>query len=405
MHSGGKLKSAKLLFSLAERYHVTLLCPLKGNDAGHLNDFCRISPCIAHYHEGVETPRTLLNLAKSYAKGIPINVLRSYSPQLCDQLDDMVDEYDFIFLDHFELFSYIPKRAYDRTIYHAHNAYHQIWRSFSRTKAAVHLRVASWLEYHRVRRYEKRVCNESKLIFAAPDDGKLLSNLGVSPQKIHETYHLGDSWNADLPELDYESTAKKLMYVGFLGWEPNRAGILWFISSVWPTLKRAEPELVLNIIGKGADDTIKQAVTNNPGIILRGFVDDLEPEYQSSRVSIAPLQFGSGMKVKVLDSMARGLPTVTTATGAESIDFEQGKHLFVSSGADDMAHNIISLLNDQSIWSRLNFYSRQLISQRYNWKSMLANMHSTIAQLGLCKPEKPAKDKQRYFFQSVAGRS
>ena len=128
------------------------------------------------------------------------------------------------------------------------------------------MRTAAWMESVRVRRCESRVARNADLVFAAPNDAAELASSGVDARKIRNTIHLGDDRQLDLPELRFSETGKKLMYVGFLGWEPNAQGLLWFIDSVWPRLLSHQPDLAFDIVGKGADKRLRDAVARHPGI-------------------------------------------------------------------------------------------------------------------------------------------
>ena len=381
VQSGGKLKTFKLLESLAERYEVTLVCPLKSEDSENLTAFYRVSPCRAHLHEPVERSRSAKNLLRSYLGGIPLNVYRSFSRVLAARTRRIAGSFDLIFLDHYELHSYIPADYYERVVYHAHNTYHKIWKSYAQTPGKLAMRAVAWLEYLRVKHYEERVCRNSELVFAAPGDIVNLTGSGVGVTKFHPTYHLGDSSQLSLPDLDFQTSEKKLIYIGFLGWEPNVTGLLWFITHVWPWLEASIPDLRFDIVGKGADIRLQEAVKNHSSIRLLGFVEDLESIYVEGRVSIAPLLFGSGMKVKVLDAMSRGMPVVTTSIGAESIDCENGKHLMITDSPKKMGQYVHSLLTDEALWKKLQSNSRSLIREKYTWDGMLADMHLTLEKI------------------------
>ena len=377
-HSGGKLKSLKLLHALAERYEITLACPLKGDDAAHLKAFHAVSPCARHLHASLDVPRSASSLVASYARSWPLNVHRTFHRELASQIDAIAGQFDVILMDHYEVFSYLPDAFEGLTIYHAHNAYHKIWARYASLPGNPAVRAAAWAEARRVRSYEARVARKSDLVFAAPNDAAELMACGVDGSNIRDTYHLGDDRQLDLPDLQFLHTAKKLMYVGSLGWEPNAQGLLWFIREVWPQLLTRHPDLEFDIVGKGASEDLRTAVEHQPGIRLRGFVDDLQVIYRECRVSVAPLQFGSGMKVKVLDAMARGMPTVTTAVGAEGIAAEHGHHLMISRDAVSMAEHVSLLLDDQALWDRLQVKSRDLVRKHYTWQQLFNNMHREI---------------------------
>lgn len=376
--SGGKVKSIKLLQALAERYEVTLACPLKMDDALHLEEFHGVSPCAQHLHEVVNVPRTPANMAVSYLRGIPLNVHRTFSATLRDSIAAIADQHDIVFLDHYEVFPYLPKDYAGLTVYHAHNAYFKMWERYAQLPGNPAMRVAAYLEARRVRSCEAGVAKSADVVFAAPNDALELKAAGVTGAKIHNTFHLGDDQQLALPDLQYQQTRKKLMYVGYLGWEANVQGLLWFIEQVWPLLLVDHPDLRFDIVGKNPDSRLEEAVAAHPGITLRGFVPDLQEVYRDSRVSVAPLLFGSGMKVKVLDALARGMPTVTTSVGAEGIELEPGKQLLVADAPADMAAQIANLLTDPTLWQSLQQHSRELIRERYTWRQLFNQMHRAI---------------------------
>ena len=377
--SGGKVKSLKLLQALAERYDVTLACPLKMDDAKYVEEFHAISPCREHLHEAVHIPRTPVNLVMSHMRGVPLNVYRTHSDKLQADIAMVADQYDVVFLDHYEVYSYLPRQFQGLTVYHAHNAYFKMWERYAQLPGNPVMRLAAHIEARRVRKYEAAVATSTDLTFAAPNDALELGKAGVPTGRLHETFHLGDDQQLELPELRYADTAKKLMYVGFLGWEPNSQGLLWFIEEVWPQLVKRHPDLLFDIVGKNPGQRLQQAVAPHKGMSLKGFVPDLQEIYRDSRVSVAPLLFGSGMKVKVLDAMARGMPTVTTSVGAEGIDLEPGKHLLVADDPATMAASIDSLLTDPQLWQHLQHNSRALINERYTWRQLFTQMHQAMA--------------------------
>jgi glycosyltransferase involved in cell wall biosynthesis len=366
------------LHALAEKYQVTLACPLKMEDAQYVEEFYAISPCAHHLHQEVSIPRTPGNLILSYLRGIPLNVHRTYNEQLQNNIAALASEQDIVFLDHYEVYPYLPTDYTGLRIYHAHNAYFKIWERYAQLPGNPVMRLAAYVESKRVKKYEAKVANNTDLCFAAPNDAQELAKAGVTLDKLHDTFHLGDDQQLELPKLQYANTEKKLMYVGFLGWEPNAQGLLWFIEQVWPQLVGRHPDLRFDIVGKGADQRLQDAVAMWRGISLKGFVPDLQEIYHNSRVSVAPLLFGSGMKVKVLDAMARGMPTVTTSVGAEGIDIKPGTHMLVADEPIEIATQIDRLLSDPELWLRLQTESRALITERYTWRQLFIQMHRTM---------------------------
>jgi len=395
LQSGGKVKTWNMIKAFSEYWDITLVCPLKENDEDFVDAFMANTPVEHLISESVQVPRTAKNLLKSYLQRKPLNVVRTSSAFLQQQVLEIMNDYDLVLVDHFETFQFLPRDFFNKDAdergrdkpkpklaYHAHNAYHQIWQRYGDTTPRFAEKVVCAIEAFRVKRYEKAICEISDLVFAAPNDIDKLKQLGCSERvKFAQTLHLGDDNNLYQPTLDIEQTKHKLCYVGFLGWEPNVQGLLWFLEQVWPSLIEVFPDLCFDIAGKAPDQRLIDAVKPLKGVQLLGFVEELETLYLESRVCICPLFFGSGIKVKVASSLARGLPVVTTYLGAEGLEVMDGEHLMIADTAEDTASSVITLLSNDVLWNRIAQNSRKLMREKYTWSSVFSTMFSALLPL------------------------
>jgi glycosyltransferase involved in cell wall biosynthesis len=379
--SGGKIKSWKLVQHLSRHYRLALACPLKENDQRHLAEFESKAELAEFLHEPLQVPRSARNLAISYLRGVPLNIHRTDSSRLRRAIDRIAADYDLIFCDHYEVFQYVPEDYRGKVILHEHNAYFLMWYRYAERDGNLLLRLASYLEYLRVRRYEVRACARADRVFASPNDIDALVTAGVERGKCGVTYHLGDETHLQCPPLDYADTELSLLYVGTLSWEANIDGLLWFLQQVWPLLRQRQPALRLQIAGGNPDARLQRAVEQDTNLELCGFVDDLEPLFQRNRVFIAPLRFGAGIKVKVLTAMGRGIPTVTTSVGSEGLQAESMRHLAIADDPEPMAEAIDRLLTDQTLWDQLAQGGRQLVLQHYTWEQTLGSMQRELDDL------------------------
>ena len=113
-------------------------------------------------------------------------------------------------------------------------------------------------------------------------------------------------------------------------------------------------------------------------IVLTGFVEDLEPYFQQGRVFITPLRFGSGIKVKVVNALYRGIPCVTTSIGAEGLKVKDGEHVYIKDDAATFAQAIFTLLEDKKQWNYLQENARALARKYYTWDYVLENIRKAI---------------------------
>lgn len=379
--SGGRIKSWKLVEFLSAHYSLGLACALKSDDEIYRSSFEERAHLAEFIGEPVKVPRSMRSLLSSYVQRIPLNVFRTRSDVLQRRIADRAHRYDLIFCDHYEVFQYVPDDYRGLVVLHEHNAYFLMWRRYAKTGANPIIRLASYLEYLRVRRYEMNACARADLIFASPNDIDSLVKTGVDQGKCRVTYHLGDESTLNQPPLNYETTEPVLLYVGTLTWEANIDGLLWFLTNVWPEIKQQHPPVRFRIAGKNPDSRLLQAASGDSSIEFLGFVEDLEPLFQSSRVFVAPLRFGAGIKVKVLSGMGRGIPTVTTPVGVEGLHVEHMRHVAIAGHAPDMIAAINTLLTDRQTWETLACESRSLVESQYTWDRVLGSMQQALQSL------------------------
>lgn len=375
--SGGRMKSWNMLKFLSQHYDVGLACPVKYGTKEVAAMVSQIQ--LRHFlHDAVEIPRSGKTLAQSYWHGIPINVFRSRSVALKKQISAIAHEYDVILLDHYESGQYLPDNYQGQVIFHAHNATYLMWERYAQSDANMLYRIVTWLEGKRVKSAEVQLCQRAHLVFASPNDIDSLVDAGADRNTCRETYHLGDDSQLALPSIAFKDTQKTLLYVGTLNWEANVDGLLWFFEKVWPLVVAQQPDTRMQVVGSKPDPRLTRAAAHDPRIEFTGFVEDLEPLFQVSRLFLAPLRFGSGIKVKVLNAMCRGLPTITTPVGAEGLAAQHMEHLSITDTAEDMARSILHLMENEADWLRLESQSRALVREKYTWKKVLGYMVDQI---------------------------
>lgn len=378
---GGTIKSYRLCEHLAQRHRLSLACFLKQDDANNLRAFRQALPLCSFHHQPLEIPRSLGNLVRSYLHGVPLTIYRNRSPSFRDRVAAMARSAELLFCDHYLMFQYLPAWFSGRVILHTHNAEYLLWKRLAEVERSLPRRLALVLEAERIKRYELAVGRRADRVLAAPNDLEELARLGVPREKLRETLHLGDESLLGHPPVPFEQTELSLLYVGTLSWEPNVDGLLWFIEGAWPELRARHPGLRLHIIGRSPDSRLSAAAARAGGIILHGFVADLGDYYARSRVFVAPLRFGSGMKVKVVSAMGYGIPVVTTSIGVEGLDVANGEQVAWSDQLSAMAALIDRLLVDREAWLRMRDAARALVRSRYTWARVLQDLDAVLEEL------------------------
>jgi glycosyltransferase involved in cell wall biosynthesis len=140
------------------------------------------------------------------------------------------------------------------------------------------------------------------------------------------------------------SAVDHVLLYGALDYLPNVEAIATCLRDVWPRLREAQPALRLVIAGSG---TLPQQLrATDPRIEVRGFVEDVGGLLRGPGVLLVPLRIGGGIRVKILEALACGMPVVSTAVGAENLGLIAGQHYLSAETALEMAEAILRLSRD-----------------------------------------------------------
>ena len=377
-HSGGVIKTNKVAHFLAEKYKLSIACFLKNDDAIYVDEF--LENIDLHYFtsETLDVPRTVKNFILSNLQGIPLNLYRNKSADFQKKINSIIDEYDVVFCDHYVMFQYIPKNYKGKIVLHEHNCEYLIWKRYAEIEKNKIKKMALLNQAWRIKKYEQEICYRADTILAAPNDKDELVKIGANPSKFYETYHLGDDELLSFPDLEFNATEKALLYIGTLSWEANIDGLIWFYNEIWHLVKQQHPNIKLFIVGKNPDARLKEIAAKDSQIILTGFIKDVEPCFQECNVFISPLRFGSGIKVKVINSLYRGIPCVTTSIGTEGLKTQDEYDIFSKDKPVDFANAIHVLLSNEKIWKEISTHARQTANKYYTWQAVLENIIRAI---------------------------
>jgi glycosyltransferase involved in cell wall biosynthesis len=116
-----------------------------------------------------------------------------------------------------------------------------------------------------------------------------------------------------------------LLFVGALGYQPNREGLEWFVTEVLPLVRQGHPEARLRVVGSGPE--LGAGLGRVDGVELVGAVDDIGSELRRAAAAVVPIQWGAGTRIKILEALAHRVPVVSTTLGAEGLALIDGQHI------------------------------------------------------------------------------
>ncbi|HWK56032.1 MAG TPA: glycosyltransferase [Parapedobacter sp.] len=200
----------------------------------------------------------------------------------------------------------------------------------------------------RRKRRELSLIRDADTVVAITDvEADLLAEYGVSNvaviPNIHQSVHVGHT---------VFGGRKGICFIGSYHHLPNVDAAKWLINDIMPLVWEKLPLVPVYLLGNQPPKEVTGLWSDN--VHVPGYVADVSPYFMSSRVFVAPLRFGAGMKGKIGQSLEFGLPVVTTDIGAEGMGLVDRKHYLRANTADEFASAILTLYNDEQLWSELS---------------------------------------------------
>jgi len=164
------------------------------------------------------------------------------------------------------------------------------------------------------------------------------------------------------------------LFVGSFAHRPNQLAAAFLVDRVWPEVAAARPGATLVLAGRGSDDFLASRGAPARWTAQRvrglGFVDDLTAHFRSCRLFVAPLPEGGGIKIKILEAMARGVPVVTTPVGAEGISGPDDGILTVADCDETFAEAVLRDAADLAGCRDRAAAARELMEMRFSWAAI-----------------------------------
>ncbi len=420
--SGPKVKTYHVLRYLAGRGHrITLATFVRQDEEQHLQS---LQPFCAELH-AVPLRRSRLADVRAYAQslrsGLPFLVTRDAKPEMQSLVNKLTREqwFDIVHADQLTMGQYalevgswkLEVGNHPSLVFDAHNAVWQIVERAQQT-APFFVRPFLALEAHRIKRYEGALIHQfdHTLAVSAVDRQALLdaANLerenpksemprrttsGTVPvcnpargplrclQSKISIVPIALDCAAAQPVSRSDHSAN-IITVSTLFYPPNADGVRWFIREVFPIVRRQMPEATLTIVGaRPPQDIVRFATRHSSHVTLTGYVPDLQPYLERAALMVVPVRAASGMRVRILEALARGIPLVTTTTGVEGIEAIHGEHLLVADEPREFAEAVVRLLGNAQLRERLARNGRRLIEEHYDWRVVLPRLEGVYESL------------------------
>ncbi len=304
------------------------------------------------------------------------------------------ETFDIMQIEGLSMAQYLPLlREYSKAqiVFRPHNAEYVIWDQMKKTEQNPLKKLYFHLLSHQIKTYEYKMTRQfTALLPISHEDASIFRRWNPAARIMVLPYGI------KIPSKPSTSPAPGLpvlLFLGSLDWQPNINGLLWFLKKIWPALTCEFPELTLRIAGRNPDRRLvhtirviqKKALTKtNPSHATIDFLGEIETTdsfYTSGSIFIVPLLAGSGIRIKILEAMARQQAIVSTTIGTTGIPARHGQHILIADNVNDFTDTLKNLLKDPVLYTKITRNALLLLQEYFNIDQITKNLGNFYRQL------------------------
>jgi glycosyltransferase involved in cell wall biosynthesis len=319
-------------------------------------------------------PRSRLRAGLSSVLGpAPLSVVRHTHAAVAAQVETLLSAraFDLVHAEQPQALAQCAA-AFERglpVVLRAQNVESDLWTAAARSVAGLPAR----LEALRMARFEAEAVRRAAATIALTErDAARLRALSGAAVKVHR---VPAPFPSELPAAEEPLPgAPAVVLMGSGGWLPNERGTGWFLREVWPEVRGALPGAVVHLFGDPG------RAHDGAGIVLHGPLQDSRQAFAPNAVLVVPLPFGSGVRMKILEAWARGVPVVATPEAALGLEADDGRELLLARTPADFTAVLRLLTLESRLAPSLVARGRELLAARHHPDQVAALLSAVYAE-------------------------
>ncbi|MFA5974735.1 MAG: glycosyltransferase family 4 protein [Elusimicrobiota bacterium] len=369
LHEGVRLHVYHLLKHLSAHHEIHFICFTESAQEKEylprITPFCRSVDVVEH-----KVPKQAWKrLFNMLFQPDPYAVYQFQSARMHQTIERAARQFqpDIVHIDFVSMAQYAPRLKEWPKIFFPHDAMSMLFeRNISAERNGL-FRMYMVSQTRKMKAYESKILPWfEKTVVVSPVDRDVLQ--GRSPGAAIE-------WNPNGVDTDYFQPqpvpvkSNVVLFRGIMSFLPNYDAAMFFAKEVLPLIWAQRPDTEFRIVGDAAPKELRALTGSEPRIRLTGFVPDLREPMAEAAVIVSSMRIGSGIKNKILESLAMEKAVVATPMSLAGIDSRDGEHLLTADTPEQFARQTLRLLKDPSLRETLGKKGREFVLQNHSWSA------------------------------------
>jgi len=374
---GHHIRTYNILKHLSKGNNVYFIGFAKNSDElkykKHLEQFCK-GVDIFMISSGKNKFYFMLSLFLNLFSLKPFAVTRYFKKEAQSRIAQILKEekIDLVHFDMLHLAMYFDTIGSTPKILVNHNVESLRLKRLIKVQKNLLIKLYLYIQYLKLARYEKKACPKFEKCVVVSDADKeilkgmcLTNNFEIVPNGVDIEYFKPATGTIE---------PNTIVWTGGMAGLYNKDAVNFFLDDILPIIKAKIPKVKVTFVGTSPTSKLIKAAKESSHVKIAGYVDDVRPYLAVSAVFIAPLRSGSGTKIKVLNALAFEKAVVTTSIGAEGINVEHKKNIFISDKAKEFAEQTIYFLENPQVAKKIAENGRKFIEDNYAWEIIFSKM-------------------------------
>lgn len=298
----------------------------------------------------IDTNLSLIGAISALIKNNSYNFSRFYNASLSKQLIKLIknEKIDLVHIEGLYAMPYaddIKANTNAKIILRSHNIEHHLWLQKAKNENNFLRKTYIKLLANQLKQIEiKSFSKVDGIISISCADSKNIQQFGIQTKLI--TVPVG------IPKKEFtDNTSNKIYHIGAMDWQPNAAGLDWFLNKVWPLVISKISDAELHLAGRNMQ---KEKYTQYKNVIVYGEVNSAEDFAKDKGIMIIPVHEASGMRIKLAEAMMMSKAIVSTSIGASGIENLSNNEILLADDAESFSNHLVNLISNNNLRNQLS---------------------------------------------------
>ncbi|MEO0261821.1 MAG: glycosyltransferase [candidate division WOR-3 bacterium] len=360
---GGGAVSFNRIKSLSKFAQIDLIFLSNGNESNKYKNEVKM---LVRDFEGINQRN--FEVIKNIFFYFPYKSLResfAFSKNFVEILKKKTSEkkYDVIWFNHERTFQYSFYIKKGKKLIDLHDVTSERHKKMFFGTKNLFLKLIHLYEYFRIKNLERKILKNMDGVIVISKNEK------IKLKKRNKVYEVPFCLDIETKKGEMKNEEKNILFIGDMNYYPNKDALFYFVKKIYPIIKKDVKNVKLLIVGPSIDKKVKKL--QNEDIIVKGFIPSIDEVYSNVNVLAVPLRIATGIRIKILEAMARGVPIVSTKIGCEGIrGLKNEVNIIIEDDPLRFAKGIERLLNDKKFAEYISKNARNLIERYYSTENL-----------------------------------